>query len=298
MSAEIGGRGRCGDEQRAPRRLGQPRDAPGERALDGRRDRQRRLRRGSPATASASPASSISASGLPPVARNSRSALPSGTCPSRSSGEQGLGCVEVETGQLERGQPRVGERRRLAGADADDDRDGIGEQPPSGEEQRLGGRLVEPLGVVHEHAQRPLLGGRRRACRASRRRSRAARRSRPARARARRAGRPPAAPEGASTCSSTGRSSSSRPANGIDASPSTPRAARTRISRALRGGVREQRALADARLAAHERALRSCRRARRRADARSLRAPHRARAAWPEYAPGSAARAVQVGPLM
>ena len=74
------------------------------------------------------------------------------------TGEQGLGCAEPEAAELELGQPGVGEQRDLAGSDGDDDGDRIGEQAPSREQHGLGGSFVQPLGVVEKHAERLLLG--------------------------------------------------------------------------------------------------------------------------------------------
>ena len=194
--AELGVRGRGRDEQRAPCHLGQPRDATREGALDGGRDREgpfdqarghalglaceldqrERIAPGRPEQ----PLRAACGHRVVPLVR-----------------EQRLGGAEVETGQCELGQIGAGERRGLARAHADDDRDGVGEQPARGEQDRLGRRLVEPVRVVHEHAHRPLLGSRRRGPRASRRRSRGARRRRPGRARAPHAARRPEGVAGA-----------------------------------------------------------------------------------------------------
>ncbi len=46
----------------------------------------------------------------------------------------------------------------LARARADDDRYRVGEQPARGEQDRLRRWLIEPLGIVEQHAERPALG--------------------------------------------------------------------------------------------------------------------------------------------
>jgi hypothetical protein len=43
-------------------------------------------------------------------------------------------------------------------ANREEQRDGLGQEPPSDEPQHLGRRLVQPLGVVHETHQRPVGG--------------------------------------------------------------------------------------------------------------------------------------------
>ena len=112
------------------------------------------------ATLSASPASSISASGLPPVARNSRSAPPSGRGSSPLARQQCRGGAEIEPAERERRDARIGERRALARTHAGDDRDRVGEQPARSEQNGFDGGSVEPVRIVQEHAQRALLGGR------------------------------------------------------------------------------------------------------------------------------------------
>ena len=57
-------------------------------------------------------------------------------------------------------EPRVVERGGHARAHRDDHDDRVGQQPPGGEQQRGGRRPVEPLGVVDEHDDGPLLGDR------------------------------------------------------------------------------------------------------------------------------------------
>ena len=141
------------------------------------------------------------------------------------------------------------EQRRLVLAHGEQDGDRVGDQPPDGEQQRLGARAVEPVRVVDEHEQRSWLRRGSRAGSASLRRLR----SGPARAPGRRA----SAPASAAACgsgirssaTSAGRSSSSSPAKGTCASDSMPRARRTRHARRRLARVVEQRRLADARLA-------------------------------------------------
>ena len=172
--------------------------------------------------------------------------------------EQLLRRAERETLDRERGQAGIGERGGLARADGDEHRDGSASSAPGGEEDGVGGWLIEPA------------GRRRRARTAAR--SSAAAASRPSVAapitsRSPRTPGPSAsAARSAAACGagsdemrpSTGRSSSSSPANGIDASPSKPRAREHAHVAGVLGGVGEQRALADAGLAAdHEHSARA-----------------------------------------
>ena len=66
--------------------------------------------------------------------------------------------LAAEAADPERRQIGAVEQRRLALANRDQDRDRVGDQPPDGEQQRLGARAVEPVGVVDQHRDRPLLG--------------------------------------------------------------------------------------------------------------------------------------------
>ncbi len=59
------------------------------------------------------------------------------------------------------GKPGCFDLASVALADREDDRDRVGFQATSGEEQRVARGGVEPLGVVDEHQQGRLLGGRR-----------------------------------------------------------------------------------------------------------------------------------------
>ena len=237
---ELGRRRGRGDEQGAPRHLRQPRARPA-------KERSTVVAIGSgpstrlAATVSASPASSISASGLPPVARNSRSALPGGTAPSRVARaaprrRRGRGR------QLEHGQSCGRERGRLARC-ASRRRSRQGRRAAAG--RRTGSpRRTAGRADGHRRSARTTAAPRRppRARRASRLRSPGARRRYRGRARAPSAAPRPGAPAAPATWSSTGRSSSSRPANGIDPSCSIPRAASTRIPPA-RSAASARRAL-------------------------------------------------------
>jgi hypothetical protein len=49
-------------------------------------------------------------------------------------------------------------RRHGAGAGGEEERDGIGPQPTDGERDGSGRLAIEPLEVVDEHEDRPLLG--------------------------------------------------------------------------------------------------------------------------------------------
>ena len=108
-------------------------------------------------TSAAAAASSTSASGLPSVASNRRSAVPGRQRPAGVLLEHRRGRLAVQALELERGQERVRRRGRLAGAHREQRRDRVGEQPADGEQDRGQRRLVDPVGVVDRHQQRLLL---------------------------------------------------------------------------------------------------------------------------------------------
>ena len=75
-----------------------------------------------------------------------------GVVPRRA--QQGARGRAVEPAEREDRQIAAVEQRRLAGAHGEHDGDGIGEQPPQREAQRVGARVVEPVRVVDEHERR------------------------------------------------------------------------------------------------------------------------------------------------
>ena len=91
--------------------------------------------------------------------------------------QQRLGGTEVEAG---RARARAGRRRPAASSSSERTptmiATGSASKPARGEQDGLGGRLVEPVGIVDEDAERLILRQPRPGCRASPRRSRAARR--------------------------------------------------------------------------------------------------------------------------
>ncbi len=99
-----------------------------------------------------SPASSMRASGLPPVPRWRRSSV--------ASEERGAFCCvapherrarsAVETGDRVARQVGLVEQGRLVAAHGEHDRDGFGDEPTDGEQQGVGGRAVDPVRIVHE----------------------------------------------------------------------------------------------------------------------------------------------------
>ena len=64
--------------------------------------------------------------------------------------QRARGCA-VEPAEREDGQIAAVEQRRLARPHGEHHGDGIGEQPPQREPQRVGARVVEPVRVVDEH---------------------------------------------------------------------------------------------------------------------------------------------------
>lgn len=107
-----------------------------------------------------SPASSMRASGLPPVPRWRRSSV--------ASEERGAFCCvapherrarsAVETGDRVARQVGLVEQGRLVAAHGEHDRDGFGDEPTDGEQQGVGGRAVDPVRIVHEDEERDVLG--------------------------------------------------------------------------------------------------------------------------------------------
>ncbi len=65
----------------------------------------------------------------------------------------------VEPSEAPFGDAGALEAARLALARGDQQRDRLGHEPPGDEAERLRRGPVEPLGVVHHHQQRPLVGG-------------------------------------------------------------------------------------------------------------------------------------------
>ena len=72
--------------------------------------------------------------------------------------EQRGGRRMVEGGQPQLGQAGVDQGRVLPVAHSYQHRDGVCQQSTRGEGQRLGGRAVQPLRIVHDHQHRRLLG--------------------------------------------------------------------------------------------------------------------------------------------
>ena len=76
----------------------------------------------------------------------------------REASEERRRLVAGQAAEPQRRQIGAVEQRRVAFAHRDQDRDRIGHQPAEREQQRLGARAVEPVGVVDEHRDRAVLG--------------------------------------------------------------------------------------------------------------------------------------------
>ena len=129
--------------------LGELFDARGERALDVRRDRHQPVERRSVSE----PASSSTASGLPPLACAIRSAC------SRETGRREAASATASAGlsrrDLEHGEPGRVETAPRARSQTDQHGDVVGVEPPKRERERRRRRVVQPLGVVdHEQERR------------------------------------------------------------------------------------------------------------------------------------------------
>ena len=239
---------------------------------------------GASASSSASRPSSSSASGLPAVASCSRAAA-SGA--SQSSSDAASSRLRPPIRSVGRSAPSSsdGSPSRTATSTAI----GSAISRRQREQQRLGARAVEPLGVVDQHRDRALLGVRGEQAERRRADREPILGLRPGRSASAPRARPPAAPGCGRAAPSAGRSSSSSDANGICASDSIPRARSSCIPSRPLGGVVEQRGLADPRLA-DERQRRALARPRAlRAHARSARRSARG--------PRSMARFSGTGPL-
>ncbi len=77
----------------------------------------------------------------------------------QAGAEQGVGVLRVQAVDLELGQPRRIEATRIAGARGHEQRDRLGLEAPRGEDERLGRRRVQPLGVVDAAQHRATVAG-------------------------------------------------------------------------------------------------------------------------------------------
>ena len=108
---------------------------------------------------SASSASSIRASGLPPVAAHSRATTgpaPAAGRTSSTSAPESASRQPVQHAGTR--QPGLGHGAGVALPDGGQQHDRVGGQPSRGEAQRLGGRAVEQVRVVDQHGDRLVLG--------------------------------------------------------------------------------------------------------------------------------------------
>ena len=71
--------------------------------------------------------------------------------------EQPRGGIGFQAGEHELGRPWHREDATFLGADAEEHGDRVGLEPPRSEDDRIRGRCIEPLGIIHEHEQRLLL---------------------------------------------------------------------------------------------------------------------------------------------
>jgi hypothetical protein len=73
-------------------------------------------------------------------------------------GQQVAGGAGVQPGEVQRLEAGRRERMEVVIAGGDQQHDPLGLEPSGGEGERVGRRLVEPLGIVDQADQRPLLG--------------------------------------------------------------------------------------------------------------------------------------------
>ena len=149
------------DQQGRPRVLGQPREPSPERAFEVRAHREHRRQRLGPCelgrrqrTGELAERERVAAGGLV-QARHHRARDPCLRLPPDELRRRG----GLEPGQAQTGHPRRVERRALALANRDQERDALTFDAPRAEHERLHRRAVEPVGVVDEHGQRLPLGG-------------------------------------------------------------------------------------------------------------------------------------------
>ena len=79
----------------------------------------------------------------------------------RQPAQKGRRLAAGQAGEPQRRQIGPVEKRRVAVADRDQDRDRVGHQPAEREQQRLRARAVEPVGIVDQDRHGALLGVRR-----------------------------------------------------------------------------------------------------------------------------------------
>ena len=108
----------------------------------------------------ASEASSVSASGLPPVAACSQSAVSAAIARPALAASSSRAAPAARPSSASSVEPGAVDRGVHARAHREDHDDRVGQQPPGGEQQGGGRRPVEPLGVVDDHDDGPLLGDR------------------------------------------------------------------------------------------------------------------------------------------